>query len=83
MAMNKCTFYVAWFAGSEGADGEDTGVNSQDDLVSQYNAGNEHVRRFEYEAPEGFEWEVGAAKAFRQNYTAHDSVSIVFTNEEL
>jgi hypothetical protein len=69
-------FYIGWAHESDGACGDPTQIKSQEDLVPQYEAGGA-VARYEYEAPAEFAWEVGAAQAFRDNYTAHDTFSIV------
>lgn len=79
--MKKCKFYIGWFENSDGACGDSTGIHSQDDLIRLYNEGSEFVDCYEYEAPEGFEWEIGAAKAFNNNFTAHDSTSVVVVED--
>ena len=71
--MKRWRFYIGWIDGSYGACGDSTGIHTADDLVE----GNEHVNVFEYEAPEGFEWQVGASMAFRENFTGQDTASRV------
>ena len=80
--MKKCKFLIGWFDGSDGACGDNTGIKTPDDLIRLHSEGSEHVSCFKYEAPEGFEWEVGAAQAFKENFTAHDSVSRVLTADD-
>lgn len=75
--MKRYRFYIAWVNGSDGACGEETKISRLEDLKPQYEAGNEYVNNWEYDAPEGFEWEVGAARAFMANFTAIDTVSYV------
>lgn len=76
MNLNKCRFLIGWMDGSDGACGEATGINRGNDLIAGVET-NENVNVYEYEAPAGFEWEVGASKAFRDNFTAQDTLSVV------
>ena len=80
--MKHCKFFIAWMSGSDGACGEETKVHSINDLIPQYHEKNDNVTMYEYDAPEGFEWEIGAAKAFRDNWTASDSLSTVIWNDK-
>jgi hypothetical protein len=73
MKLRKCKFYIGWAAFSPNSCGEDTGLNEADDLLKP----ELEVDVFEYEAPEGFEWQVGAGIAFEHNWTAEDSMSLV------
>ena len=82
MKMVSCKFFIGWMDGSDGACGEKTGINSPGDLNRLYNEGSEHVTCYEYDAPKGFEWEIGASMAFRQNFTAHDTFSDYFIEKD-
>lgn len=78
MKLRKCRFYIGWMAFSNGACGEDTGIHEVDDLLKP----SSEKDCFEYEAPEGFEWAVGAAQAFEGNWTAEDSMSLVLVEND-
>lgn len=77
----QCRFIIGWMDGSDSAC-DPTGIHTQEDLLLAIAPDfgvlcNDRVADvFEYDAPEGFEWEVGASYAFRQGFTAHDSLSI-------
>jgi hypothetical protein len=73
--MDKYLFLISWVAFSESAGGEDTGVNSSDDLLEQYRVGNQNVSAYPCDSPED-----GIVKAFFGNYTARDSVSLLLEN---
>lgn len=75
--MRRYRFYIAWLVGSLGAEGDDTQITCIEDLIPHYKAGNTYVKTYEYDAPDGYGWAVGASKAFNDNFTAHDSVSDV------
>jgi len=72
----KYRFYIAWLAGSNNAGGEDTGINSVEDLIPEYYKKNEHVTTWDIEAEnEGQANVIGYHNAFFDNWTAIDSVT--------
>ena len=74
--MKKWRFLIAWFSGSDAACGDDTQINNADELVDQYNKGNDYVTAYEYEAPDyDTALAIGRSKAFMDNWTAQDSCS--------
>lgn len=80
--LRKCRFIIGWMDGSDSAC-DPTGIHTQEDLLLAMNLDrlpggclSRTVDVFEYDAPEGFEWEVGASYAFMANFTAHDTLSI-------
>jgi hypothetical protein len=81
--MNHFLYLIAWAAFSESSGDEDTKVNTQEDLLPQFIAGNEHVFAVKILIPIPFcdsdderAVRYGDAEAFRNNYTAWDSTSI-------
>lgn len=82
MQLRKCRFIIGWMDGSDGCCGDPTGIHTSDDLLLAVSSKFPEAGRlrlvdvFKYDAPEGFEWEVGASKAFLDGYTAHDTLSI-------
>lgn len=70
----KCKFLIAWAEGSPSSGGVKTGVHGLADLSEN----NECVDVYEYEAPAGWAWEVGASKAFEEGFTAQDACSTVY-----
>ena len=60
-------------SGSDAACGEMTGVEAQCDLWESDS--NPHTTEYLYDAPVGFENEIGMARAFLDGFTAQDSVS--------
>lgn len=77
--QRRCRFIIGWMDGSDSdSTCNPTGIHTQADLLAAAVAGKTAgiVDVFEYDAPEGFEWEVGASYAFRANFTAHDTLSI-------
>lgn len=78
MLNKRYLFLVAWVEGSDTASGELTQVNDQSDLVPQFLTGNQHVMAVEVFAPnEEIAYAFGCKEAFDNNYTGHDSVSMV------
>lgn len=79
--LRKCRFIIGWMDGSDSAC-DPTGIHSQNDLLLAVDPRPRALRNlrtvdvWEYDAPEGFEWEVGASYAFRADFYAHDSLSI-------
>ena len=64
----------------EDDDHEETGIEGNEELDALFDAGNPHVACFEYElAGEAatVAWEVGAAKAFTENFTAIETVTLL------
>ena len=78
--LNDCIFLIGWMSGSDGAEGEENGLKDHSDLRKLYTQKSNVVSAFKYMAPKGFEWEVGASKAFEENFTAHDTFSDVIIN---
>ena len=83
MKMNRCIFLIAWMDGSPGADGLSTGVHRSEDLMRLFAERSTMVSAYFYWAPEGHEWEIGAAHAFRDNYTAEDTFSSVLIEADV
>jgi hypothetical protein len=80
--MKTYLFLLAWVDGSEGAGGDDTNVDDQDDLLPEYNKGSEHVFALYIAAPnETIARDVGYSRAFHDNYTGYNTVSICFSVE--
>jgi hypothetical protein len=75
--MKKWHYYIAWFQDSDGADGEDTLVYSQDDLKPEFDKNNENISRYSFRAPEEYALQIGMSKAFNDNYTVNDTVSLL------
>jgi hypothetical protein len=70
-------FLLCWVEGSDSASGDLTSVHSQDDLLPQFKDDNEHIFALYIEAPnEEIASAFGYKRAFFDNYTAHDTVSI-------
>jgi len=64
---------IGWMAGSEGEE-DSNGIEEPDDLLTGQCAKNE----YQFELPEVLEkyaWEVGAGFAFRDDYTATNTMS--------
>lgn len=81
--MKKYLFLIAWMAHSDGACGEDTGVDKRNDLYPQYQKGNDHITAWEIEAEnEEAALDKGYRKAFMSNFTAHDTFSDLICLEE-
>ena len=76
--MNKrFVFLLAWVSGSDSACGEDTKINSQDDLMKEFLNRNPNIFAVEiYAENEEIAYAFGCKEAFFDNFTAHDSVSI-------
>ena len=81
--MNHYLYLIAWAAFSESSGFVDTKVNTQEDLLPQYLAGNEHVFAVkinvalnERYSVEDIATKYGDSAAFHANYTAWDSTSI-------
>lgn len=69
-------FLLAWYQDNESGGGTPTNVSSQDDLLSEYQKGNEHIFAFLIEAPnEKLAADTGCAMAFHENYTRYDTTS--------
>ncbi len=82
--MYTCRFIIGWMHESDGACGESTGIYTLDDLIAAAN-GDESKDQFSvfvYEAPYDYAYEVGAEKAFKENWTAQDSLSVVQVQNE-
>jgi hypothetical protein len=76
MSKRTFLFLLAWAEGSDSAGGELTNINSQDDLLPEYQKGNEHIFALVIRsAYEEVAEKYGYAKAFHDNYTGEDSVS--------
>lgn len=74
--MKKYLFLLAWVQDSEGASGDDTNVNTADDLLPEYKLGSEYVFAYRIIAPNSqVAGHYGYAKAFHENYTGYDTVS--------
>lgn len=74
----KYRFYIAWMSESDGACGEDTGINTQNDLIPEYNMGNGNVNMWEFDCEnEDMACLLGYKEAFFNNWTAHDSFTVV------
>ena len=82
----KFRFLLAWITGSDANCGEKNAINDQYDLVRFYEEYEDLTGEFggfysdEYElsgAACGYAWEIGAAGAFIEDFTAHDSTSAV------
>ena len=56
------------------------GLESHSDLRKLYAEGSNVVSAFKYKAPKDFEWEVGASKAFEENFTANNTFTDVIIN---
>ena len=78
MKLYKCRFIIGWIDESDGACGEATGIHTQDDLTKAADGdeSKDLYSVYEYEAPVDFAWEVGASYAFKEDWTATDSLSI-------
>jgi hypothetical protein len=79
--MNQYLYLIAWAAFSESSGEEDTKVSTQEDLLPEYLAGNEHIFAVKINVPHcdnedeiARKW--GDSEAFHANYTAYDSTSI-------
>ena len=75
----KFRFYIAWMAGSDGAEGcKDTGINDISDLVPEHEKGNENVTTWDFECEHWSDAELlGYKRAFSANFTARDTFSTV------
>ena len=74
--MKKYLFLLAWMDGSDGAGGDPTSVEEQDDLLLEYENGSEYVFALRIEAiNEEVASKYGYAAAFHENYTGHDTLS--------
>lgn len=80
--LNDCIFLIGWISGSDGNCGVENGIYENSDLRKLYASGDAAVTSYNYKASKGFEWEVGASKAFNENFTAHDTFSDVIINED-
>lgn len=81
--MNRYLFLTAWLEGSDSAGGELTQVHVQDDLWTQYLSNNPHIFAVEVLADSIDIANVyGRAKAWSDNYTAYDTVSVVVKLDE-
>ena len=79
--MTKCKymFLLAYVSGSEGNCEEDNNITCSDDLIEEYKAGNPAIFAKEYYAfSEEEALAYGYRDAFFENYTAHDTVSIIY-----
>jgi hypothetical protein len=74
----KAAFLIGWFDGSDGACGDETGIHGPEDLISKFSADPSSVDHwvFEVEKEEDAITQ-GRAKAFMENWTAHDSCTAV------
>jgi len=76
--MKKYRFYIAWMSESDSNCGEENGINTQKDLISEYIKGNESVDTWVFECEnEEMAYLLGYKEAFFMNYTAQDSFSVV------
>jgi len=74
--MKTYLFLLAWVDGSEGAGGDDTNVDDQDDLLPEYNKGSEYILSLYIVAPnEKIAAAFGYSHAFYENYTGYNTVS--------
>ena len=74
--LKHYVFYIAWVQDSPGAGGEDTNINTQDDLIPQFQAGNGFVSAYFFTAPDDdAAYAIGESHAFREGYMATDTVS--------
>ena len=75
--MKHCKFLIGWMNGSDGANGDETGINSPNDLETLYNEGSEYVACYEFDAPDNLSYKeltyMGMGYAFMQDWTAHDT----------
>ncbi len=72
-------FLIAWLDDSDSAGGP-TGIHGAEDLEPQLALGNDHVSSWDFSCASIDEaYLIGVGRAFRENYTAHDSVSAVIT----
>lgn len=75
--MKTYLFLLAWIQGSDSADGEETNVNKQSDLLPEFLAGNDSIFAREIVAPNKDVANVfGSAAAFHDNYTGANSLSV-------
>ena len=84
MKLYKCRFIIRWIDESDGACGETTGIHTKDDLIKAAD-GDESKQLYsvyEYEAPIDFAWEIGSSYAFKEDWTATDSLSIIQVQDD-
>lgn len=75
--MKKYKYYIAWVSESDGACGDDTGINKQADLIPEYEKGNPNVTCFNIKATNlRNAIDRGNSMAFMDNFTGHDTVTI-------
>ena len=77
--MNKYLFLLAWIQGSDMAAGEETKVHNQEDLLPQFEDGNEHIFALAmFNCPnDEVATIIGRSEAFDNGFTAHNSLSTV------
>jgi hypothetical protein len=81
--MSKYVYLIGWMDDSDGACGEKTGIKKQEDLEPLWKKGSEHVASYPLNATdlEVAQWE-GMGRAFRDDFTATDTLSIIVEVEE-